>query len=71
MLNKGFFQLARNASKNSNHKFKVGCVIAVHGKPVTIGWNVLKTHPTYTANSHRRSIHAEIKAITNSQCDLT
>lgn len=70
IVDKGFFQLARNASKNSNHRVKIGCVIALHGKPVSIGWNVVKTHPIYTAGSFRQSIHAEIKAVITARCDL-
>lgn len=71
IIDKGFFVLARNASKNSNYKIKIGCVIAIHGKPVSVGWNVVKTHPTYTGNSHRRSIHAEIRAVISARCDVT
>ena len=70
ILNKGFFQLARNASLNSEHRVKIGCVIALHGKPVSVGWNVVKTHPVYTRNSLRESIHAEIKVVIAAQCDL-
>lgn len=71
LLSKGFFQLAQNVSQNSNHKIKIGCVIALHGKPVSVGWNVVKTHPIYTANSMRQSIHAEIKAAISAQCNLS
>lgn len=70
ILDKGFFRLARNASLNSNHRYKVGCVIVVHGRPVSVGWNVIKTHPTYTNEEHP-SIHAEVKAIINARCDVT
>lgn len=69
-LDKGYFQLARSASKNSDYDIQVGCVVSLHGKPVSIGWNVVKTHPIYTANSHRCTIHAEIKAVISAQCDL-
>ena len=68
MVYKGFFQLAKSVSKNSNHRVKIGCVIALHGKPVRVGWNVIKTHPRYTARSLRESIHAEIKAVIAAQC---
>lgn len=71
VLNKGYFQLARSASKNSSYDIQVGCVIVLHGKPVSVGWNVVKTHPIYTANSHRCTIHAEIKAVISAQCDLS
>ena len=69
MLSKGFFQLAKSASMNSNHRYKVGCVIALHGKPVTVGFNVCKSHPQYTTCEHP-SIHAEVKAIINARCNL-
>lgn len=70
LLNKGFLRLARNAAKQSTYRVKVGCVIALHGKPVAVGWNVVKTHPRYTANSHRLTIHAEVRAVINAGCDL-
>ena len=69
MLAKGFFQLAKSASMNSNHRYRVGCVIALHGKPVTVGFNVCKSHPQYTTCEHP-SIHAEVKAIINARCNL-
>lgn len=70
LLEKGYFRLSRNASLNSNHRYKVGCVIVVHGRPVSVGWNVIKTHPAYTNEEHP-SIHAEVKAVINSRCDVT
>ena len=70
MLTKGFFQLAKSASKNSTYHIRVGCVIVLHGKPVSVGWNIEKSHPRYTTGKHK-TIHAEIKAILSAQCDLT
>lgn len=70
LLDKGFFQLARSASKNSKYRYQIGCVIALHGKPVSVGFNVIKTHPVYTANSDRITIHAEIEAVIHACCDL-
>lgn len=70
MLEKGFFKLAKNVSKNSNHRCKMGCVIAQHGKPIAVGWNYYKTHPQHTANSFRQTIHAEIKALMSADTEL-
>jgi deoxycytidylate deaminase len=70
IFDKGFFRLARNVSLNSDHRYKVGCVIVVHSRPVSVGWNVIKTHPTYTSEKHP-SIHAEVKAVITSRCDIT
>jgi pyrimidine deaminase RibD-like protein len=41
----------------------------MHGKPVTVGWNVVKTHPRYTSKKHT-TIHAEVKAVISAQCSL-
>lgn len=62
----GFFHLAELASKKSTHpKYKVGCVIVVSGRVMSLGWNQNKTHPRHAnpQNSFRRTIHAEVNAI--------
>lgn len=69
MLTKGFFQLARAAAMQSDHRYKVGCVLVKNGKPVSVGFNITKTHPQFTDAEHP-SIHAEVKAILNARCDL-
>ena len=64
LLNVGYFRLARNVSKYSNHRVKVGAVVC-NKRPIGIACNVIKTHPIYTNNSIRNSIHAEIRAVIN------
>lgn len=71
ILTKDFFQLARNAAQKSECKVKIGCVIALHGKPIVAECNVEKSHPAYTANSFRETIHAEIRALIASNCDIS
>jgi deoxycytidylate deaminase len=59
-----FFNLAKQASKNSNHhEHKIGCVIAKGKRIFSIGWNSLRTHPD---SPHKyKSVHAEFHAINN------
>lgn len=54
------FRLARNVSKLSPHrKYKIGAVLVINGKPISVGHNQSKTHPQalYTG------LHAEIQAL--------
>lgn len=67
---KGHFQLARSTSFHSTHRYRVGCALSLHGKPVAVGFNVSKSHPTYTSIKNP-TIHAEVKAIISARCDLT
>ena len=60
ILDIGYFKLARNVSKLSTYKIKVGAVIANH-KPISIGYNTDKSHPP----SLKPTTHAEMKAILN------
>lgn len=58
-----YFALAKSASLLSTHsKYKMGAVI-VNKKPVSVGCNLTKSHPTYANGEESFSIHAEIKAI--------
>lgn len=70
ILNKGFFRLARNISFYSSHKIRVGAVIS-RKKPISIGFNIRKTHPRYSnpSNTYRDSIHAEMAALIRSGTD--
>lgn len=65
-MNPKYFTLARNVSKYSSHRVRVGAVI-VKKRPIGIGYNVSKTHPIHADpyTSVRSSIHAEIRAIMN------
>lgn len=69
-LNVGYFRLAKNISKFSDHEKKVGAVL-VKKKPISAASNKIKTHPKYSNpdTSIRGSVHAEIRAIINSGCD--
>lgn len=54
------FRLAKNVSKLSQHpRHKLGAVIVVNGKPVSVGYNHYKSHP----EARYSGIHAEIHAI--------
>jgi deoxycytidylate deaminase len=52
------FRLARNVSKHSDYRFKIGAVIVKKGKPLAVGFNQNKTHP-----SVQYTIHAEVDAL--------
>lgn len=60
----GYLRLAKNVSKHSNHKYKIGCVIC-SPKPISVGFNKTKTHPRYANpdRSIRRALHAEVSAV--------
>jgi len=57
------FRLAKNVSKLSPHpKYKLGAVLVVNGKAVSVGHNQYKSHP----EAKYSGIHAEICALRNS-----
>ena len=62
----GYFRLAKNISKYSDHRVKVGAVIS-NRKPIGVASNKDKTHPRYADpyKTFHSSIHAEIRAIIN------
>lgn len=66
MIDVGYFKLAKNVSKYSDYKIKVGAVIA-NRKPIGVASNQSKTHPIHANpnTSSRKSIHAEIRAVIN------
>lgn len=70
LMETGYFRLAKNISKFSDHRVRVGAVIAKK-KPVGAASNKAKTHPRFANpyNSLRNSIHAEIRAIINCGMD--
>jgi len=63
-MNKRYMVLAKNVSKHSDHRVKVGSVI-VKKRPLSVGYNKVKTHPLHADpyNSLRGSIHAEVSAL--------
>jgi len=67
IISVGYFELARNVSKYSNHKYQIGCVLINH-KPLSVGFNKTKTHTKYAnpETSIRKAVHAEVIAILNS-----
>lgn len=70
ILKRGYFLLAKNTSKYSDHpRVQVGAVIAKK-KPISAASNKMGTHPKYAnpEDSFRMSIHAEIRAVINSGC---
>jgi pyrimidine deaminase RibD-like protein len=66
LLDHGYFRLARNVSRLSEHPVKVGCVIA-RKKPLIACCNKVITHPRLFPGAI--SIHAEVRAIDNCQSD--
>ena len=64
----GYFKLARNVSKNSSYKIKVGAVIVMHGKPISVGFNCQKSHPL--RQKGHACVHAEINALINAGSDV-
>ena len=69
ILNVGFFRLARNVSLKSKYRIRVGCVLVLHGNPISVGFNYLKSHPRFTSLDSA-CIHAEISAIMSADTDL-
>jgi deoxycytidylate deaminase len=70
LLDIGYFRLAKNVSKYSDHNVKVGCVLS-YKRPISVACNKSKTHPKY-ANPYTSfvgSLHAEVRAIINSGVD--
>ena len=61
------FHYAKLARNLSQHKKPMGAAIFRHGKLISIGCNIQKTHPQFT---NLYSIHAEIKAIISAQTNL-
>lgn len=54
------FRLARNISKlSSHHKVRMGAVIVKNGKPISVGCNQKKSHPSAPVCG----LHAEASAI--------
>lgn len=54
-----FFRLARNVSKLSDHRYKLGAVVVTNGKPIAVGHNQTKTNPC----AKWVGLHAEEQAI--------
>ena len=68
VIETGFFRLARLVSLKSNYRVKLGCVIVQHGKPISIGFNRVKTHPI--SGEFTRTLHAEMDALISARAPL-
>lgn len=64
-------KIAKEVSKTSDHRVKVGAVIAKK-KPIVACSNKNITHPLYADPSKGKSssLHAEIRCIIHSKCNL-
>jgi deoxycytidylate deaminase len=62
------FRLAKNVSKHSDYKIKVGCVIVDHSTPISTGFNKIKYNKIW-GNPIKATIHAEALAMKNSGKD--
>lgn len=67
----GYFRIAREMSYNSTYRIRMGAVL-VHRKPISRGYNKLKSHPIY-ANPEKHikiSLHAEIDCLIKAKKDV-
>lgn len=66
----GWFRLAKSAAECSDHPtYQMGAVIA-DKRPVSVGCNLMKTHPSYAAGEKWYTIHAEMKALISADFDV-
>lgn len=64
-----YFRLAKLAKEHSNHRYKVGSVI-VRRRPISIGFNQIKTHTLYSDGKRYFSIHAEASSLIKAKRDV-
>ncbi len=61
-----YFRWAKKASKNSDHRIKVGACIILNRKPISVGFNQrFKAHTIIRQFHDTQTIHAEVHAILN------
>ena len=60
-----WFNFAKNVSKHSNYRIKVGCVITKGNKPISVGFNKIKYNRLWS-DKWKKTIHAEGSAIRTS-----
>jgi deoxycytidylate deaminase len=60
-----YLTLAKNVSKHSKYRIKVGAVLAKGNHPVSVGFNKAKFNSKW-GNVWRKSIHAECEALRTS-----
>ena len=63
-----FFETARNVSRHSDCKIKVGCIITKGNHPISVGFNRLKFNKIWS-NPWRKTLHAEAQALRTSGRD--
>lgn len=64
-------KLALKIAEKSQHKFRIGAVIAVGNRIMSVGINKWRTHPRQInchTNNMANSIHAELDAIISGHC---
>ena len=59
------FRLAKNVSKHSDYKIKMGAVIVKNGKPISVGFNKIKYFGKWYIPP-KATLHAEMDAIRTS-----
>lgn len=68
-MNRSFFRLAKSASECSEAFYPMGAVI-VDKRPISVGYNKIKTHPEFANGSGWWTIHAEIDALIPTRFDV-
>jgi deoxycytidylate deaminase len=63
-----FLRLARNISKHSTFKIKMGAVLASNGHPISVGFNKTKYCSKYS-HLQEQSLHAEMVCLKTSGKD--
>lgn len=64
-----FLDLAKQLSKLSTHRSRIGSVVVRKSKPVGLGFNSLKTHTKSPSKYH--CLYAEVSAVLNARADTT
>lgn len=55
--------ICKKIRSKSNHRKKMSSVITKHGRVISFGWNIQKSHPKYADGNKYYSVHAEINAL--------
>lgn len=65
---KSLFALAKSVKNHSNYRIKMGAVLSKRGKPISVGFNIDRTHPkNYIGVT---TIHAEQRAIMTCETNI-
>lgn len=60
---KRIMEIAKSAAIKSSFKYQVGAVILKHGRVISIGFNINKTHPLARKHFKWGTVHAEVAAV--------